>query len=412
MKPVFNLFMALLFCFSYAQDSLTVKQLESLTYTFDVVDGKLTGEGKAFLENEMAKAQYTMIGEYHGSKRISEFTNAIIPVLDNLGCHTFALEVGPVTGEILNNASPDTETYLREINNKYLFKEEDGYVGGPIPFFEAKEDAAFLGVAKEKGWNVFGIDQEFYFSFIMLVDRMYSQLPSDAKQNYMDSYNSIKTTLHQFYIDDENDKKAFSLSVQDSKLISDFLEQMSKTPENISIVEAFEKSIEIYALYAKRKWYENNATRITYMKSQLKEGLTRFNFDISKDKLLIKMGGYHLSKGFSPLSLYEVGNTLNELAAYHGNTALNIGFMSRYSKEGDKITDNYKSENTYFKARKDILQMGKKDKWVVIDLRPMVKGYFYYPQQFKLNPQLQKLVQRYDLLVIPKIEIESTPNYD
>ena len=26
------------------------------------------------------------------------------------------------------------------------------------------------------------------------------------------------------------------------------------------------------------------------------------------------MGGYHLSKGFSPLSLYEVGNTLNELA--------------------------------------------------------------------------------------------------
>lgn len=123
------------------------------------------------------------------------------------------------------------------------------------------------------------------------------------------------------------------------------------------------------------------------------------------------MGGYHLSKGFSPLSLYEVGNTLNELAEYHGNSALNIGFMSRFYEEDSTLKDNSLSENRYFKNRKPLLQMGQKTEWVVIDLRKLRGGFFYYPQKFKLNTNIAELIQRYDLLVIPKTEIEGISNY-
>ena len=56
--------------------------------------------------------------------------------------------------------------------------------------------------------------------------------------------------------------------------------------------------------------------------------------------------------------------------------------------------------------------MGKKDQWVVIDLRKFIKGHFYYPKRFNLNPQLETLVQRYDLLVIPKVEVEGEPNFN
>ncbi|WP_299524032.1 hypothetical protein [Winogradskyella sp.] len=389
-----------------------MKQLESLTYTFDVVDGKLTGYGKAFLENEMAKAQFTMIGEYHGSKRISEFTNAIIPVLDRLGYKTMALEVGPVTGQQLNTLEGTTEEEIRKLHEKYLTKDSDGYINTPFPFFDYKEDAEFLQTVKDKSWNLFGIDQEFYDGYVMLIDKMFENLPKDIKAQHLDLYSEVKSSLQKFYKDDQEDKQNLHVSLSNSELFKDFLQKMSIEPKNLEVVDALKQSSAIYLLYNNRKWYENNATRIKYMKSQLRKGLIDLNFDLSKDKLLIKMGGYHLSKGFSPLSIYEVGNTLNEVAEYHGNTALNIGFMSRYSKEGDVITDNYNSENRYFKARKDLLQMGKKDQWVVIDLRPMIKGHFYYPKKFNLNPQLAELVQRYDLLIIPKMEVEGILNYD
>ena len=413
MKRYIHLILAVVFTLMlHSQDSLSLKQLEPITYTFNVIDGQLSGDGKVFLEHEMAKAQFTMIGEYHGSKRISEFTNAIILVLDSLGCKTMALEVGPITGQKLNALKGNMESKLKVLLQEYLTRESDGYVNTPFPFFDYKEDAKFLQTVKDKSWNLFGIDQEFYDGYVMLIDKMFENLPKDTKAQHLDLYSEVKSSLQKFYKDDQEDKQNLHVSLSNSELFKDFLQKMAMESKNIEIIEALKQSSAIYLLYNNRKWYENNATRIKYMKSQLRKGLTDLNFDLSKDKLLIKMGGYHLSKGFSPLSIYEVGNTLNEIAEYHGNTALNIGFMSRYSKDGEEITDNYTSDNRYYKDRKDLLQMGKKDEWVVIDLRQMIKGHFYYPKKYNLNPQLAELVQRYDLLVIPKIEVEGILNYD
>ena len=81
---------------------MTIEQLLPLTKPFDIQQGELTGEGASFLKNVMSKAQYTMLGEYHGSFRISEFTKAIVPYLDSQGYKTMILEVGPITGNLLN----------------------------------------------------------------------------------------------------------------------------------------------------------------------------------------------------------------------------------------------------------------------------------------------------------------------
>ena len=413
MKALIHLIIGGLICCScYAQDSLTVAQLEPFTYSFTIENGQFTGEGKAFLEEEIANAQFTMIGEYHGSKRISEFTNAVIPILDRLGCKTMALEVGPVTGAYLNGLTGDVEAQLKRVHETYLTRDDDGYINTPFPFFDYKEDAQFLQLAKTMKWNVFGIDQEFYDGYVMLIDKMYKQLTEENQKEYKNLYEQARAALQQFYKDDQADKQNLHVSISKSESFTTFLKAMSTAPENLEIIEALKQSSAIYLLYEKRQWYANNATRITYMKSQLRKGLTDLNFDLSKDRMLIKMGGYHLSKGFSPLSLYEVGNTLNEIAEYHGNTALNIGFMSRFEMDGEALKDYSQSDNRYFKNFKDLLQMGQKDEWVVIDLRRLIKGYFYYPKRYNLNEKIAELVQRYDLLVIPKTEIEGTLIYD
>lgn len=397
-----------------AQDSLTYEVLKPLTYSFQIKDGVLSGPGASFLGAEIRKAQYTMLGEYHGSKRISELTEALIPVMDSAGYKTMVLEVGPASAKLLNDAikQPEQTTQvLHQLNDKYALVEEDGYVNTPIPFFSNIEDAAFLTRAKERDWNVLGIDQEFIYGFAMLLDEMYKNLSAASQSKHKQIYEAASDSMKIYYQDDFKDKRRFAKAVTASTTIDEFLTKMSSTASNLPIIDAFKKSLHIYHLYATRQWFENNSTRIKYMKAMLHKGLTDSAFDLQKDKLFIKMGGIHLARGFSNLSLYEVGNTLSELAAYYGNSTLNISFGSRFYMENDTLVDELQSTSRYAKRYKDLNQMGKADEWVVIDLRPLIKGYYYRPRKYLFNKWIAENVQQYDLLIIPKTEMDPTPNY-
>lgn len=413
-KPIifFTIFLAIIQAHNaYGQDSLSVAQLKPITYSFDIENGKMIGDGKTFLSEELSKAQFTMIGEYHGSKRISEFTEAIIPILDSVGYKTMVTEVGPITGQILNDLNSNIQIRIESIIEKYKFVEEDGYVNTPFPFFENIEDANFLEEAKNRNWRIIGIDQEYYYSHQMLIDKMYNNLSSEKQLLNKELYEHVTDSITKYYIMDINGEMDLALSIKNSSILKDFTTTTSTTLQNDEIAEALYASNHIYFLYSNNQWFENNSTRIKYMKSQLRKQLQRNEFNLNKDKLLIKMGQYHLSKGFSPLGLYEVGNTLNEIAEYHGNTALNIAFSSRFYMEDGEVVDILESDNQYEQRLNDLNQMGEKDEWVVIDLRPMIKGHFYRPVKYKFNEHVEDLVKRYDLLVIPKIETEPTPNY-
>lgn len=394
----------------YGQDSLSIKQLAPITYTFNIENGVLKGKGAKFLIKEMTQAQFTMIGEYHGSMRISEFTKSIIPILDSVGYKTMVLEVGPISGQILNGLNLDAQKELRKINEKYLIPEKND-TNLPIPFFENIEDAAFLVESKQYNWNVIGIDQEFMFGYKMLIDLTYDNLPNIKKSSYKEIFKQTSDSLTNYYKRYVEDNANLFEYIKSSKVLNEYFTKVSSEPKNIEIIKALKASNEIYWLFKNKQWFENNSTRVNYMKEQLRRQLTSNNFDLSKDKLLIKMGGFHLSKGFSPLRLYEVGNTLNEISEYYGNKSLNITFSSRYYVENNEVFDILNSDNEYFKNFRDLNQMGKENEWVVIDLRPLIKGHFYNPIKYKFNEHIEDLIKRYDLLIIPKTEISPIPNY-
>ena len=132
-----------------SQDSLSRKHLEPLCYDFDVVDGKLVGRGAEVLKEEVAKAQYTMIGEFHGSKTISDFTTALIPILDNNSYKTMLLEVGPISGQLLNSIESNWVENIKDLHDKYKIECEDEDES-PIPFISYVEDAHFIAEAKKE----------------------------------------------------------------------------------------------------------------------------------------------------------------------------------------------------------------------------------------------------------------------
>ncbi len=396
-----------------AQDSLTVDILKPLSHTFIIEKGELKGSGISFLTKRLSKAQFTLLGEYHGSKNISEFTEAIIPHLDELGYHHLVLEVGPNTGAYLNTLPSDKQTVvtdLKNLNTKYFFQVGD-MENTPIPFFDKEEDAAFLGEAKERGWNIIGIDQEFVDGFLMQLDWMYANLGTEQQRQHSAQYSAVKDSIHRMYQDEHTKKISFTYSIKKSKFIQNYLKLMKNEQKNLPLVDAFEKSSEIYYLYATRKWYDNNRTRILYMKERLRLGLEAENFDISKDKLLVKMGSYHTSKGFSPLGFYEVGNTLNEIAEFYGNEAVSIGFMNRFEMTENGLEDALDLGYRYYDNHRNFYALGSKNDWVVIDLQPLREGYYYHPQKYKLNKYEEKMIQRFDILIITPTEYQSTNNY-
>ena len=395
-----------------AQDTIKNVALLKHIYKFDLTNGSFSGDGATFLMNELEISDFVLLGEYHGSARISEFTNALIPTLSDYGYKTMMAEVGPSTGQILNSIQGDATSKIKDINDRYLLKSDDGDIKLPIPFFNYTEEAQFLETLKNQNWRLFGLDQEFLYGFPMLIDKLYENLSKRQRQTTSELYKSLKDSINQYYKLDLSGKEDISVSLKKSVIFNEFLGQANVDNKNAVLINDLNKSIEIYYLYATRQWFENNQLRVSYMKSLFKEQLKNNKIDLSKEKILFKMGSFHLSKGFSSLNFYEIGNMVSEVSEFYNKRALHITFSSRYFMENGEVKDILESDNPYYQLYKELDKYGSKDEWVIIDLRPIIKGYFYYPRIFEFNEQIIEIAKSYDLLIIPKTEIDPTPNYN
>ncbi|MEM7655294.1 MAG: hypothetical protein AAF399_04130 [Bacteroidota bacterium] len=403
----------------FAQDNLTTKVLAPFTYSLQIADGNMKGPGADFLRKEAQESQYMVLGEYHGSPRISEFTEALIPVLHEAAYSFFALEVGPISAQILaelSAESSETQANLRAFNTAYLMPlGERSYT--PIPFFGHEEDAAFLQAASERDWRFMGLDQEFSFSFFPLLDRLNFNL------QYLDHPDTsllpaARDTLLRYYTYDfnrraklEGVKRKLATSLYQSDYFKALLGQLGKSSEeNQAICEAWQETVAIYYANNTGNYWQCNSERIAYMKRQLAEQMNRFGFEQETDKLLLKIGGVHAGKGLSPLRLMEVGNTLHELAAFQGKQSLHITCFSRYYEEHGEVKDELADPAGWSQRFAPLLQMAHPNHWVLIDLRPLRERVFYH-NAFQLSPQAKELFHRFDVMLIQPAETEPIPNW-
>ncbi len=394
---------------------LTEKDLEKYTYYFDVTAEGLTGDGAKFLAGESRRNQYFILGEYHGSKRISEFTRAMIPMLHDAGYRHFGLEIGPVSVEILRELSKDPAIAvqnLKTFNSKFLVtRGERNFT--PIPFFSNVEDADFLIEATKRRWSLIGLDQEFSFSYFPLLERMHDALGKTRRAELGLKYDAAVKDLAAIYRDDAARTQNASIAISESSAINSYINEASRgNAKNTAIAAAIRTTTEIYKNNANtiRKYYLANGTRVDYMKKNLTAGFSANRFDLKRDKMLLKMGAVHTGRGFSPLSLFEIGNTLSELAAFNGNSSVHITFGSRFYTDGGKEVDALADSAAFDYRFKALLQMGRRDQWAVIDLRPLREAIFYH-RRFEIDEVVREIWKNHDLFIIPKLDTDPTPNY-
>jgi hypothetical protein len=140
--------------------------------------------------------------------------------------------------------------------------------------------------------------------------------------------------------------------------------------------------------------YKGNNIRAVLMKKNFYNYFD--NLKSPKEKVFLKMGANHLAKGINFESQqYDIGNSLFELTQRTKSTFTNVYLIPRYSEEDGKIVDEM--DNPKKEYSKEFLNLYDKDKWIVLDLRPLRYKIKY---DKTLSLETYQTIEKYDFVAI------------
>ncbi len=398
-----------------AQDSLSLEVMKLSTYNFDIVNGQLKGDGAVLLEEAIAKAHITMLGSSLNSKLDLEFTNALFSIANSNEYNNMVLEIGGISGQRMNQLiqKPDIVKELTHLNKQYVWQ-RNGSIMTPIPDLSYKGSAELIKKVAENDWSLFVAGIESWASYKMLVDELFINLPKSEQKESEEMYRKTLALLEDSYqevvaINIEN-LAQFMTTIQNSAAFISFLERMEAYEGNKELVYHFRKSIDYWTYYAEGNPFAKNEISIRESSIRLAKLLKTNKIDFEKDKFFIKMALIHLSKGISPNGFYGVGSMLTEMTKFHGNNAsLSIGIIPRYYEREGTIIEYSESDLFFLGLFKEIIPLGKKEAWVLLDLRSFNEKYIY--SKTTVSDRLRRIIASYDFIVIPKTDQKAVVNY-
>ena len=397
---------------TYTLDSTVVAKYTSY---FDLADGLPEGKGIEVLKSAFEASQFVMLGEYHDSPEINLLASRLLPVLQAARYKYCALEVGPQSIhklQALAHHHEETQQALFDFNTRYYNKHIDDT---PIPFFDKKENAQFLAEAGRLGLELWGVDQEYYYSLIFLLDELYAMVDDSAKKGAIElAYKKAhKSAAKHFQKDGHKDDYSLLTELLADEAIEAFFQTFPKTNTPAwDIIQALRKSWEIYAFNenGRNDYYGNNGTRARHMRENF---VKRYKAAQAKGdslpKVFVKIGGYHAAKGVSPLQIYELGNMLHELAAFNGSQSVHILCHNRYYLDEGEVKDNAQGKAEWTKLMYPFISQGKTDQWTLIDLRPMAR--LVANRRQSAPKVLAYKLGHYDFILIPPIDGTTSLNY-
>lgn len=396
MKTLFTIvFIAILNPTIAQTEVLKTTDLLSYSYPFEIINQQIIGPGADTLKAAINRSQFFMIGEEHDSPQISELMNIILPYFANSQyCH-FGLEVGPFSATILKRELQKNNS-LYPFNHEFYLK----YKEIPIPFFDGKADELFLKTALKQKFNLWGLDQEFLSAPLFIVD----EINSYSKNKTSKTYSFAKSFLEKKFDDYNrmNDNSYFNILDEENELTAYF--KNCNSPKQKELIDYVRKSMNIY----KASNNKSNEQRMNYMKRNFSN---YYQLALKKEalpKVVIKMGGMHLGRGKSWLSIYDLGNMIYELASFNGTKATSVSCFSRYIEENENETIDY-SNDEEGKKLSLILELATKDKWVLIDSNKIID--LAKRRKIILNADLDFLLSKYDYLLFSPKKTKTVPNY-
>jgi hypothetical protein len=337
---------------------------EHTTY-FDIEDGSFIGADS--LLSALEQAHFVALGELHNRVQLGELTSSLLRYLEPQGFRYFGIETGPYSARKLQNLIGSGRPAVSGFYASYASRILDLM---PIPFFKGETDLEFLEAAHDLGFTLWGLDQEFYFSYAFLIDELlhlggeadtseqrhlYRKLIRKLKR--LDRRNQVAELLG------ANFKRSCHLKADED--LQAFLDSFAlfDHPDIQQISDAFHKTLEIYCM--SEQGQASESVRISYFKENFNRNFETALESNPEPKVFLKMGSWHMGRHQSPLNMYDIGNHVSRLAESRNQSSVHIRYLNRYFEGRD-----VKGRRGWDGVER-LVSVGDREKWALIDVRPL-----------------------------------------
>lgn len=378
-----------------AQDSMLVKHLQKQLHPLYIEGDDFAGDGAKLLGAAIRNHQFILIGEQHGIAEVGQFTKILFEEAAANGFCYLAIETDPFIAEKLETLAAGDLGDLKSFNQELPFS---------IPFYLNEEDFEFLHTAKTKSkatTQVFwGLDHVGGASPRYLMTQLAANAPSPEAKQLAESYlEKGKKGIIEF-TQKGNFQAALMMSMQQEdyqKLYGAF--GTDSDSEAFQMIAGIRMGQEIYSAWFEGRGYDNNFVRSQLMKKNFNQYYqAALERDGRDPKVVFKFGAYHMYRGLTPTHIYDIGNTVSELAEGNGKQSLHIYFMGLKGSANSFMAGNQPFDNTKDFDPAILAALGDRaegDEWTLFDLRPLRR------ERLKdIDPSFKQFIHAFDMMVI------------
>lgn len=289
------------------QETLAASRL-----SVDVVDGRLSGPGAAFLLARGRSAQFVLVGEEHGVATIADTISALFKDLNGAGYRHLAIEVDPwMAGKV--------EALLRSGGTKALaeFLAGEGH-GVSVPFYNWSSEAALAEAmvkANRDAPVLWGLDQVFIGAAAVLFDDVATGAKSaEARALAAALAKEAKGNMEFLAKVDPARLQALRAALEGDRQLARLLDDMMLSAR---IYQPFTggQGLSGYAANLERE----NLMKRTFL-ARLKEAEARG----PSPKVLFKFGANHMMRGLSTTHVPALGNFVSDYALSRGQETFHL----------------------------------------------------------------------------------------
>ncbi|MBX2815051.1 MAG: hypothetical protein KTR24_03605 [Saprospiraceae bacterium] len=398
----------------WTTDTVDQKELAHYAKPFQLLKGRLTGEGADILEQVLDGSQVLMLGNHHRSHQEEMLAMALSRHFHQSGGKRLILEIGPLSRDVLVDQlsrGQSATAALLELNRTYGMTKE-GRFFAPIPDLKSLGAARHLDSLHTKGWSIHALGYDSWTAFSMIIDFLYASMSPQKQSEHVDAYTRTMALLDRLYAEMNSPNNAevlqLTTALKSSTLFNQFIDMLEQEGTEPSRMEALRFSLDYWHWYGQRRFYDKNKANAKRNKVLLSQILERAAVDLNEDKLMVSMWRQHMTKGRTANGFYGVGNTLNELAEMNGHTANNIAIIQRYHRVDGILQDRLEADDPLTSLFVDFLPFGEKHQHVLIDLRKFNKEFYW--EGYHIPEKIEKIFERYDLLIIAKTDEDAAIN--
>jgi hypothetical protein len=385
-----------------------LKRLEQSRSMLQVDATGLHGPAAEVIGKAVEGARYVLIGEVHLSREIPQFTTGICRLMAPEGLDALAVEIGPEAAHVVNrnlrksDRASQMSSFMRAHPDAFAFQNGK----------DENDMAARCAVLAGKGFEVWGLDQEFFGASGYLLEEMMASHPGPSARQAIEKLQSLDRAATAAALESGSPSKLLVYKISD-KEIADAAAEIGKdgSDKTKSLFDALKDTRAIY-LGQYTDGFASNRQRARLMKQTLVKYLDERKMP---SRVLFKFGDVHMGKGFNDHGQRDVGNFVAERADGEGAGSLHMavygakGIHALYNGVGRQVRHEpfVLEKDADYAFIKDALtlrdQAEKGNEWEVIDLRLLRTNL---PSQ--TSPPWRHMIERYDLLVIAPYLTPST----